>query len=63
MQLQKLRPLVNLLGESNLNELNAIGNGGLKKCFSKLMLSEAKDVEVCINDLIAHFTQKGIIVF
>lgn len=58
-ELQKLRPLVDLLGESNLEELRASGNGGLKKCFSKLMLSDAKDVETCINSLITHFTQTG----
>lgn len=59
-QLKQLEPLVRLLGDANIEALKEAGNGGLEKCFAKLMLSEPQAVEVCINELIAHFKQPGI---
>lgn len=53
------QPLVDLIGEENLDKLKATGSDGLRICYSVLMRSNVNDVNQCIAKLISKFNEKG----
>lgn len=60
-ELQRLPPLVQLIGAANLERLHSDSNtaDGLKQCFATLMHSTPQQVSDCIRQLTDIFTAKG----
>lgn len=53
------RPLYDLIGADNVEEIKTNGPAGLKNCFSLLMHSKDDDVNTCIAKLTESFHRNG----
>lgn len=52
--------LIKLIGESNIELIKNEGTDGLKKCYSKLMKSNADELKNCIEQLVKKFSENDI---